>query len=330
MPMGRRTTLLVSANDDDVGYGSFPVEFVVTSSLLCEIALGLQWLSFFHALNIRGMSTPGMTSQSSNPYSHLYSSGGVVASGPAPLATDASRHNHEKPGKPRAPSGTYASGPVTPSGTNASGPISPLGNYASGPNLSNARPFTRALTVARDVVLGDLGEGACVSSAKCSNVTDKDYSACNIVRGSYTTPEAFVVDLIDVILSHCAESIAFPYDRLAVILESVGFDTRVTLGLYPHEAILRLMLHWRHESLPKAALLAFCENHQVRVPLSALVDDIRHHRLQSVPDSEEHEIETDVSYRVRLLESLQKRALMRIMRRLRQFGSTGLIFQVMS
>lgn len=42
VPTGHRTTLLVSANDDDVGYGSFPVEFVVTSSLPCEIALGLQ------------------------------------------------------------------------------------------------------------------------------------------------------------------------------------------------------------------------------------------------------------------------------------------------
>ena len=49
----------MSANDDDVGYGSFPVEFVVTSSLPCEIVLGLQWLAFFRALNIRGVSTPG-------------------------------------------------------------------------------------------------------------------------------------------------------------------------------------------------------------------------------------------------------------------------------
>lgn len=49
VPTGHRSILLVSANDDDVGYGSFPVEFVVTSSLPCEIALGLQWLAFFHA-----------------------------------------------------------------------------------------------------------------------------------------------------------------------------------------------------------------------------------------------------------------------------------------
>ncbi len=59
IPMGRRRTFLVSAYDDNVGYGSFPVEFVVTSSMPCEIALGLQWLAFFRALNHRGVSTPG-------------------------------------------------------------------------------------------------------------------------------------------------------------------------------------------------------------------------------------------------------------------------------
>ncbi len=86
--------------------------------------------------------------------------------------------------------------------------------------------------------------------------------------------------------------------------------------------MMQLMLHWRQsvlsdgmmtfildsKSLPKAVLLAFCENHQLRVSSSALVDDLRQqviehlisgscsHRLQSVQDSEEREIETDVGY----------------------------------
>ncbi len=73
IPVGHKTTLLVSAYDGNVGYGSFLVEFVATSSLVCEVTLGFQWLACFHALNPHGASTPGKLSVSdSQPFSLLY------------------------------------------------------------------------------------------------------------------------------------------------------------------------------------------------------------------------------------------------------------------
>ncbi len=225
----------------------------------------------------------------SNPYCHLYIHGGGGGVNTSPLGNFVSGHT--------APSGTYASGhiPLTSSSGLSSRkceshmnskvdkrgsvtytlqdhpdlPVHDTQCYASeyARNLSNVHPFTKVLSVVRDVIFGDLSEGvktsifvlhraslqrvlwlhgidiagnnihacrlmymthlmmgACVSSAKCGDALNRDYSGCNIIRGTYTTSEGFVVDLIDVVLSHCTQADIFPYDQLVLILDSVGFD----------------------------------------------------------------------------------------------------------